>query len=98
NITDRESLLKQTPWTEQRETLLDAKQLGVCDRQIASLKGITEEEVRVTRAGLGITPFVKQIDTLAAEYPAQTNYLYVTYNALEDDLTDRKSTRLNSSH
>src|SRR2546425_13018833 len=74
NIIDMESRLKQTPWPEQRETLLEAKQIGFCDRQIASLKGITEEEVRVTRAGLGITPFVKQIDTLAAEYPAQTNY------------------------
>src|SRR6266446_1231466 len=91
NIIDMESRLKQTPWPEQRETLLEAKQLGFCDRQIASLKGITEEEVRVTRAGLGITPFVKQIDTLAAEYPAQTNYLYVTYNAVEDDLTAETS-------
>ena len=38
------------------------------------------------RKKLGIQPFVKQIDTLAAEYPAQTNYLYLTYNGTEDDI------------
>jgi carbamoyl-phosphate synthase large subunit len=86
NIIEMESRLRQTQWPWGRELLLEAKQLGFSDRQIASLKGIAEEEVRVTRTGLGITPFVKQIDTLAAEYPAQTNYLYVTYNAQEDDL------------
>ncbi|HYR41911.1 MAG TPA: carbamoyl-phosphate synthase large subunit, partial [Terriglobia bacterium] len=85
NIIEMESRLRNTPWPWDRELLLEAKQLGFSDRQIAALKGIEEEEVRVTRTGLAITPFVKQIDTLAAEYPAQTNYLYVTYNGQEDD-------------
>ena len=43
--------------------------------------------VRRRRQQLNITPYTKQIDTLAAEYPAQTNYLYITYNASEHDVT-----------
>jgi hypothetical protein len=42
--------------------------------------------VRAARLAVGIRPFVKQIDTLAAEFPAQTNYLYCTYHATEDDV------------
>ncbi|CAM9447351.1 unnamed protein product, partial [Choristocarpus tenellus] len=45
-------------------------------------------QVRTSRIGHGVTPFVKQIDTLAAEYPAQTNYLYCTYHGMEDDVGD----------
>jgi len=45
-----------------------------------------ELAVRAHRKGLGITPFAKQIDTLAAEFPAATNYLYTTYNASEHDV------------
>ncbi len=91
-IIEMEQRLKETPWPWNRELLLEAKQLGFSDKQIASLKQIDEEEVRVIRSGIGIVPFVKQIDTLAAEYPAQTNYLYLTYNAQEDDLSRRDST------
>ena len=47
----------------------------------------TELDVRAQRKKQGIVPFVKQIDTLAAEYPAATNYLYVSYHACEDDTT-----------
>jgi carbamoyl-phosphate synthase large subunit len=43
-------------------------------------------QVRALRKSLGVTPFVKRIDTLAAEYPAHTNYLYTTYNATTHDL------------
>jgi len=59
---------------------------GFSDRQIATNVGTTEFEVRKARQAMGIRPRVKQIDTLAAEYPAQTNYLYMTYNGSEDDL------------
>jgi carbamoyl-phosphate synthase large subunit len=86
NIIEMERRLSQTPWPWTRELLLEAKRLGFSDRQIAALKEIDEEEVRITRLGLGIVPLVKQIDTLAAEYPAHTNYLYLTYNAQEDDI------------
>jgi len=50
------------------------------------LTGKTQTEIRELRKNLGIRVHVKQIDTLGAEYPAKTNYLYLTYNAQEDDL------------
>ncbi|MEK6957503.1 MAG: carbamoyl-phosphate synthase (glutamine-hydrolyzing) large subunit [archaeon] len=69
------------------ELLLKAKKQGFSDKQIAMIIGIeSEEKIRARRKALGITPFVRQIDTLAAEYPAQTNYLYLTYNATQDDI------------
>lgn len=66
--------------------MLRAKRMGFADAQIADLVNTTEETVRAARKALGITPFVKRIDTLAAEYPAHTNYLYTTYNASEHDV------------
>lgn len=77
------------------ELLRQAKQQGFSDFQVAravlkgSMAGNTENAnlaVRALRKRLGITPVVKQIDTLAAEYPAQTNYLYLTYNGSENDI------------
>ena len=64
----------------------EAKQKGFSDQQIALLTKSNELEVRKKRKKLGIIPYVKQIDTLAAEYPAKTNYLYLTYNGCKDDL------------
>jgi carbamoyl-phosphate synthase large subunit len=92
NIIQTEQRLEQTPWPWTRDILIEAKRVGFSDRQIAVLKQVDEEEVRIIRTGLEIHPFVKQIDTLAAEYPAQTNYLYMTYNAQEDDPLTRDST------
>ncbi|KAF1800844.1 hypothetical protein FB192DRAFT_1328301 [Mucor lusitanicus] len=63
-----------------------AKQLGFSDRQIASHINSNELAVRRLRQEYGVTPFVKQIDTVAAEFPAFTNYLYMTYNAVEHDI------------
>jgi len=84
------------------ETLIKAKQFGFSDFQIARLIFNSEDseiekdlmKVRNFRIENKITPVVKQIDTLAAEYPAQTNYLYLTYNGSEHDVefvTDEKS-------
>jgi len=67
--------------------LKEAKKKGFSDRQIAVLLDSTELKVREKRKKLGITPYVKQIDTLAAEYPAKTNYLYLTYNGCKDDIS-----------
>ncbi|HIH98351.1 MAG TPA: carbamoyl-phosphate synthase (glutamine-hydrolyzing) large subunit [Thermoplasmata archaeon] len=67
-------------------SLKEAKQKGFSDLQIATLTGSNELAVRKRRRKLGILPCVKQIDTLAAEYPAKTNYLYLTYNGYADDL------------
>ena len=47
---------------------------------------VTQDDVRALRKQLGVLPFVKQIDTLAAEYPASTNYLYMTYHGAEHDV------------
>ena len=65
--------------------LKKAKQQGFSDRHIAKLTGKKTESVRLLRKKQGIIPCVKQIDTLAAEYPVRTNYLYMTYNGTEDD-------------
>jgi carbamoyl-phosphate synthase large subunit len=66
-----------------------AKKSGFSDKQIADRvgAGATEADVRKARKGMGVLPFVKQIDTMAGEQPAMTNYLYMTYNADEHDVT-----------
>lgn len=66
--------------------LRQAKQLGFSDRHLATCIGSTELAVRGLRVEIGVSPFVKQIDTVAAEFPAFTNYLYTTYNAAEHDV------------
>lgn len=63
-----------------------AKELGFSDKQLATFWSSNENHVRRARLEYNIMPFVKQIDTVAAEFPAYTNYLYVTYNAAEHDL------------
>jgi len=72
-----------------KELLLKAKKQGYSDKQIAMLLKDSdgdESNVRAKRKEFSIVPFVKQIDTLAAEYPAKTNYLYLTYNGIENDV------------
>jgi carbamoyl-phosphate synthase large subunit len=73
---------------EKSPDLRRAKRAGFSDAQIASLKNTTPEKIREEREAAGIVPCVKQIDTLAGEYPAQTNYLYLTYNGAEDDVAE----------
>lgn len=63
-----------------------AKELGFSDRQMAKFVNSNELAVRRARVDLGITPMVKQIDTVAGEFPAVTNYLYLTYNGTEHDI------------
>ena len=70
-----------------QELMLKAKKMGFSDKQIASYVGSSEKEVRARRLSFGIRPWVKKIDTLAAEFPADTNYLYTTYNATSHDVT-----------
>uniref|UniRef100_A0A673B5L5 Carbamoyl-phosphate synthase [ammonia], mitochondrial n=1 Tax=Sphaeramia orbicularis TaxID=375764 RepID=A0A673B5L5_9TELE len=72
--------------TVPRELLLKAKQDGFSDRQVGQILGSNERGARELRLSHGIRPWVKQIDTLAAEYPAMTNYLYCTYHGQEHDL------------
>jgi len=72
--------------------LLEAKRLGFSDKQIANAVEVEEDDVRAIRERLEIKPFTKAIDTLAAEWPARTNYLYTTYNASVEEAkpTDKK--------
>jgi carbamoyl-phosphate synthase large subunit len=63
-----------------------AKELGLSDRAIARALQWDEERVRSTRLAVGVRPRLKMIDTLAGEWPARTNYLYVTYRADSDDV------------
>jgi carbamoyl-phosphate synthase/aspartate carbamoyltransferase len=66
--------------------LRELKLAGFSDKQIGHRLGASEMGVRDFRLSAGVRPYVKQIDTLAAEYPAQTNYLYMTYHGVEDDV------------
>ncbi|CDH53362.1 carbamoyl-phosphate synthase arginine-specificlarge chain [Lichtheimia corymbifera JMRC:FSU:9682] len=68
------------------DLLQDAKKAGFSDVQMSKLLGCDEMAVREARKLHNITPFVKRIDTLAAEFPAHTNYLYTTYNASAHDI------------
>ncbi len=103
NIVDEEGALAKFDKLSDvpDELLLDSKKLGFSDFQIARLvlkscdndlddTVLTVRDYRISR---GIIPFVKQIDTLAAEYPAQTNYLYITYDASASDVTYVKDKR-----
>lgn len=69
-----------------KELLREAKRAGFSDAQIAHLTGSTEARVRTVRKKARILPFIKQIDTLAGEFPARTNYLYLTYHGSENDV------------
>ncbi len=64
----------------------EAKKKGFSDKQLAYMKGTDELSMRDMRKKMGILPVIKQIDTLAAEYPADTNYLYVTYHGEKNDI------------
>lgn len=88
NIIDLEKRLKKETLTA--EFLRQVKQAGFSDKQVAVITGKTEMVVRTLREKKGVAPFVKQIDTLAGEFPAKTNYLYVTYHGTEHDIVPGK--------
>uniref|UniRef100_A0A667ZGX2 Multifunctional protein CAD n=1 Tax=Myripristis murdjan TaxID=586833 RepID=A0A667ZGX2_9TELE len=83
NIADHE----RSAFTMPPEVMRKAKQLGFSDKQIALAVQSTELAVRKLRHDWSILPVVKQIDTVAAEWPAHTNYLYLTYHGTENDLS-----------
>jgi carbamoyl-phosphate synthase large subunit len=68
------------------EVIREAKRLGFSDQQVAVCQKTSEDAIRKYRKANGVLPVVKQIDTLAAEWPAKTNYLYLTYGGDEDDI------------
>ena len=71
---------------EKKYWLERAKRFGFSDGQVAKIMGVDTIFIRQMRRKLNIHPFVKRIDTLAAEWPAKTNYLYLTYSASEHDI------------
>lgn len=73
-----------------RQKILEAKKLGFSDKLIARAYKTTEEKIREYRKKHGIVPKVKHIDTLAGEFPAKTNYLYLTYHGEESEVTDNR--------
>lgn len=77
----------ETQKTLSEDLLKSAKQHGFSDRRIAKLTKTDTKKIESLRNTFGIQPVVKQIDTLAAEYPAETNYLYLTYNGETDDIS-----------
>ncbi|XP_051564917.1 carbamoyl-phosphate synthase [ammonia], mitochondrial isoform X1 [Myxocyprinus asiaticus] len=87
HISEMEQYLGQyNSTTVPRDLLLKAKRDGFSDLQVGQALDISEGEARALRLRHNIQPWVKQIDTLAAEYPAVTNYLYCTYHGQEHDL------------
>ena len=72
------------------KTMRKAKEYGFSDKQIGDLVGMKELEVRALRKSLGVIPVMKQIDTMAAEFPARTNYLYTTYSGDQHDVPEGK--------
>ena len=97
NICDIDNRLHQCANINvlEADLLREAKIYGFTDFQVARALGMEQEmdledatlAVRAKRKQMGILPVVKQIDTLAAEYPAQTNYLYLTYSGVAHDIT-----------
>ncbi len=75
------------------KTLKEAKRIGFSDKQIAICQDTDELKIRALRKKHKIIPAIKQIDTLAAEWPAQTNYLYLTYGGNEDDIRFSSSSK-----
>jgi carbamoyl-phosphate synthase large subunit len=85
DMQDKLSTIKQTD-TDFLDTIREAKRIGFSDMQIAICRGTDEFTIRNLRKEAGIVPAIKQIDTLAAEWPAKTNYLYLTYGGDESDI------------
>ena len=85
NIVDTEAKLQESELNE--SMMWEAKKMGFSDKQIAKSKNKDPDEIRQIRKKLGVIPSVKQIDTLAAEWPAVTNYLYLTYGGHSNDIS-----------
>ena len=86
NILETERQLTMSRSNLDTNLLLRAKRDGFSDAQIGVIVGKSEAEMRTLRKKVGIVPCIKQIDTLAGEFPAETNYLYLTYHGTEHDI------------
>ena len=84
SIVDMEDKLRKSNFDE--DVIREAKKIGFSDKQIGRCLDLDELKLRSLRQRFGIKPVIKQIDTLAAEWPAKTNYLYLTYGGQTDDI------------
>ena len=91
NIVDMEEKLRNS--NLDIDLIKKAKKIGFSDRQIGRCLGLDEFKCREIRQKFGIKPVIKQIDTLSAEWPAKTNYLYMTYGGEVDDILIENSKR-----
>jgi carbamoyl-phosphate synthase large subunit len=91
NIVDMEEKLRNS--NLDLDLIKKAKKIGFSDRQLGRCLGLDESKCREIRQKFGIKPVVKQIDTLSAEWPAKTNYLYMTYGGEVDDILFENSKR-----
>ncbi len=90
-IVDAEKGIVSSGLPQDREAMLDCKQMGFSDRRLAKLLGLKEGAVREKRLALGVRPVYKRIDTCAAEFEALTPYMYSTYEEeCESQPTNRK--------
>ena len=90
NIVEMEIKFKKSSNNFQKNIIREAKKLGFSDKQLANYLNLDEDQMRHLRKTFGVQPVIKQIDTLAAEWPAQTNYLYLTYGGDYDDVKIKK--------
>ncbi|MEK7529136.1 MAG: carbamoyl-phosphate synthase (glutamine-hydrolyzing) large subunit [Patescibacteria group bacterium] len=86
NVIDIERSLTKRGAKLDRKLMLSAKQMGFSDKQIGILKKQKELSVRAIRKKMGVVPVIKQIDTMGAEFPSKTNYLYLTYHGTKNDM------------
>jgi len=86
NIIEMEKKLKNLSNNFNEKIIREAKRLGFSDKQLGYYFDLDELQMRHIRKTFKIEPVIKQIDTLAAEWPAQTNYLYLTYGGEYDDV------------
>ncbi|MDQ4050553.1 MAG: carbamoyl-phosphate synthase (glutamine-hydrolyzing) large subunit, partial [Thermoproteota archaeon] len=86
NIVDMEDEIRRKANSFDEQLIKKAKKMGFSDKQLARCLNLEEMQVRSLRQKFNIRPIVKQIDTLAAEWPAKTNYLYLSYGGDTDDV------------
>ena len=93
NIVDMEDNIRRKSNSFDEQLIKKAKRMGFSDKQLARCLNLEEMQVRNLRQKFNIRPAVKQIDTLAAEWPAKTNYLYLSYGGETDDVKVKDSNK-----
>ena len=93
NIVDIEDNILHKSNSFDEQLIRKAKKMGFSDKQLARCLNLEEMQVRSLRQQFNIRPAVKQIDTLAAEWPAKTNYLYLSYGGETDDVKVKDSNK-----